>query len=85
VSVPGLPRSTAFPASSAIDRATYDPDRRILDLWYAGGDRYSYFNVPLDIYERLCAAPSAGEFVNRCIKPVFRGEIEPRRRRYRPR
>ena len=73
--MPGFPRSTTFPASSAIDRATYDPDRQVLDLWYSGGDRYSYFDVPLDIYERLCAAPSAGEFVNRCIKPVFRGSI----------
>jgi hypothetical protein len=85
VNVSALPLSTTFPASSAIDRATYDPDRNILDLWYSGGDRYSYFDVPFDIYERLCAAPSAGEFVNRCIKPVFRCELEPRRRRFRPR
>lgn len=83
--MPGFPLSTTFPASSAIDRATYDPDRKVLDLWYNGGDRYSYFGVPFAIYERLCAAPSAGEFVNRCIKPVFRCELEPRRRRFRPR
>ena len=85
MNVSPFPLSTTFPASSAIDRATYDPDRKVLDLWYSGGDRYSYFGVPFDIYERLCAAPSAGEFVNRWIKPDFRCELEPRRRRFRPR
>jgi hypothetical protein len=40
---------TAFPDSSAIDRATYDDERRTLDLWYVGGDRYSYFDVPRDV------------------------------------
>ena len=79
-----IPLSTGFPQSSAIGRATYHPDRQVLDLSYRGGDRYSYFDVGIDIYEALCAAPSAGEFVNRMIKPRFRCEIEPRRKRFRP-
>lgn len=77
------PSSAAF-ESSAIARAAYDPKRRVLDLWYAGGDRYSYFDVPAHIYERLRAAPSAGVFVNLEIKPAYRYEIEARRRRFRP-
>ena len=77
--------STTFPDSSAVDRAIYYPDRRVLDLCYAGGDRYSYFDVPADVYEQLRTSASAGEFVNRVIKPAFRCEIEPRRRRFRPR
>ena len=76
--------STAFPDSSAIDRATYDGEDRTLDLWYAGGDRYSYFDVPAEVYEALKQAGSAGEFVNHWIKPNFRCEIERRRRRFRP-
>ena len=80
----GFPLSTSFPGSKAIDRATYDPDRRTLDIWYSGGDRYCYFDVPPETYVLLCAADSAGEFVNRRIKPRFRYEIEPRRRRFRP-
>ena len=84
MSVAEFPLSTAFPDSSAIDRATYDPDRQLLDIWYSGGDRYSYFGVPPDIYEQLCAATSAGEFVNRFIKPFYLYEIEARRRRFRP-
>ena len=70
--------------SSAIDRAAYDSAAETLDLWYRGGDRYRYFEVPEAVYEDLLAAPSAGEFVNREIKPRFRFEIEEGRRRFRP-
>ena len=70
--------------SSAIARAAYDAAAATLDLWYRGGDRYRYFQVPGSIYEALLAAPSAGEFVNREIKPHYRHEIEERRRRFRP-
>jgi lysyl-tRNA synthetase class 2 len=70
--------------SSAIARAAYDEPAATLDLWYRGGDRYRYFDVPEAIYEALVAAPSAGEYVNREIKPRFRCEIEGRRRRFRP-
>ena len=77
--------STAFPESTAIDLAVYDPDRAVLDIWFTGGDRYSYFEVPPAIYEQLCAASSAGEFVNQSVKPCFRFVIDKRRRRFRPR
>lgn len=70
--------------STAITAAAYDTDSRTLDIWYREGDRYSYFDVPLSVYEALCLAPSAGEYVNRAIKPRYRNEIEPRRRRFRP-
>ncbi|MEA2999933.1 MAG: hypothetical protein QOK17_1766 [Sphingomonadales bacterium] len=70
--------------SSAIDRAAYDIGAGTLDLWYKGGDRYRYFEVPEAVFEALLAAPSAGEFVNREIKPDYRYEIEERRRRFRP-
>ena len=68
--------------SSAIARAAYDPAAGTLDLWYRGGDRYRYFEVPEALYDALIAAPSAGEYVNREIKPRFRFEIG--RRRFRP-
>ena len=70
--------------SSAVERARYSPTAGMLDIWFKGGDRYSYFDVPLDIYVGLRAAPSAGEYVNREIKPHYRYEIEERRRRFRP-
>ena len=71
-------------SSSAIDRAAYDDEARTLDIWYAGGDRYRYFGVPMAAYRALRSAPSAGEYVNREIKPNFRYEIEERRKRFRP-
>jgi hypothetical protein len=70
--------------SSAIARAFYSEASATLDLWYKGGDRYRYFDVPLAIYEALVSAPSAGEYVNLEIKPLYRYEIEGRRRRFRP-
>jgi hypothetical protein len=70
--------------SSAIDRAAYDDEERNLDLWYAGGDRYRYFDVPMNVYRALVDAPSAGEYVNREIKPKHRYEIKGRRKRFRP-
>ena len=75
---------TEFPSSSAVERAEYQAAAGTLDIWYRGGDRYSYFEVPPEIYEGLLAAPSAGEFVNVHVKPNYRYEIEPRRRRFRP-
>jgi hypothetical protein len=70
--------------SSAIGRGAYDTAARTLDLWYRGGDRYRYFGVPEEVFEALLAAASAGEFVNHEIKPLYRYEIEERRRRFRP-
>ncbi|HEX6375481.1 MAG TPA: KTSC domain-containing protein [Allosphingosinicella sp.] len=70
--------------SSAIRRAAYEDEARTLDIWYADGDRYSYFDVPMDVYRSLRSASSAGEYVNREIKPNYRYEIEARRRRFRP-
>ncbi len=71
-------------SSSAIARALYDEDESLLDIWYKGGDRYRYFNVPAQAFEALLSAPSAGEYVNRHIKEAYRFEIEERRKRFRP-
>jgi hypothetical protein len=78
-----LPPVTDFD-SSAVERAHYHPDSRTLDIWYKGGDRYSYFDVPEGVYRDLREADSAGEYVNLEIKPNYRYELEPGRRRFRP-
>ncbi len=70
--------------SSAVRRVHYHPDEEMLDIWYAGGDRYSYFGVPEEVYRALLDAESAGQFVNFEIKPNYRYELEPGRRRFRP-
>ncbi|MDB5691266.1 MAG: hypothetical protein JWO81_329 [Alphaproteobacteria bacterium] len=78
-----LPLVTDFD-SSAVERARYHPESGTLDIWYAGGALYSYFDVPEEVYRALREAPSAGEFVNLEIKPNFRFALEPGRRRFRP-
>jgi hypothetical protein len=78
-----LPLVTEFD-SSAVERARYHPEERILDIWYKGGDRYSYFAVPERVYRELRVAESAGEYVNLEIKPNYRYELEERRKRFRP-
>jgi hypothetical protein len=78
-----LPLVTEFD-SSAVERARYYPDSCTLDIWYKGGDRYSYFDVPETIYRALREAASAGEYVNLRIKPNYRYELEPGRKRFRP-
>jgi two-component system, cell cycle response regulator DivK len=70
--------------SSAVDRVEYEDGSGTLHIWYSGGDRYSYFEVPREAYEALLAAGSIGAFVNKEIKPRYRYEIEERRRRFRP-
>jgi len=70
--------------SSAVDRVAHAPESRTLDIWYKGGSRYTYFDVPAEVYQALLAAPSVGAFVNAQVKDVYRFEIEPSRRRSRP-
>jgi hypothetical protein len=79
----GKPRVHHFD-SSAITRAAYDESCATLDIWYNGGDRYRYFEVPAEVFEALLSASSAGEYVNRHIKEAYGFEIEERRKRFRP-
>jgi two-component system cell cycle response regulator DivK len=69
--------------SAAVDRVEHDPDSGTLQVWYKGGDHYTYFDVPRAVYEELLSAPSIGAFVNGKIKPNYRFEIEETRRRFR--
>ena len=71
-------------SSSAVDRVRHDPATSRLDIWYKGGDLYSYFDVPAETYRAMLEAPSLGAFVNQAIKPHYRYELEERRRRFRP-
>lgn len=70
--------------SAAVERVDYTADTRTLDIWYRGGGRYSYFDVPAEVYWALLDAPSIGAFVNMHIKQDYRFAEEPQRRRFRP-
>lgn len=69
--------------STAVRRVDYTAETGTLDIWYQGGHRYSYFDVPPELYETLLAADSVGAFVNEQVKPHYRYEQEARRR-FRP-
>ena len=71
--------------STAVERVDYTPGSRTLDIWFRGGGRYSYFDVPPEAYQALLAAPSVGAFVNLHVKDHYRFEEEPGRRKFRPR
>jgi hypothetical protein len=73
-----------YVTSSAVEWVQRDPDTGTVEIRYKGGDRYSYFNVPEEVYLRLFEAASIGAYVNESIKPFYNYEIEERRRRFRP-
>lgn len=71
--------------SSAIEQVAYSDSARTLSVWFNGGRLYVYADVPRAIYDELCAAPSAGRFVNQRIKGRFRCHSLPPRNRFLPR
>jgi len=83
VTADDLPLVRTF-ESSAVQRVRYHPDEETLDIWYSGGDLYSYFGVPEEVYRALLEAESTGQFVNFEIKPNYRYALEAGRRRFRP-
>lgn len=53
--------------SSHILSASYDEDSRTLEIEFSSGT-YWYDGVPLEVYQGLVSAPSAGRFFNQVIK-----------------
>ncbi len=60
--------------SSVIRAFRYDPTEQRLDVRFVSGRRYSYFEVPPEIVERMRASFSTGEFFNSHIRDRFRFE-----------
>ncbi len=57
--------------SSMMTSAGYDPTTRVLEIAFAKGAVYRYFDVPLDVYEELLTAPSQGRIFHRRIRGIF--------------
>ena len=57
--------------SSMMTSAGYDPTNRVLEIAFARGAVYRYFDVPLDVYQELLTAPSQGRIFHSCIRGVF--------------
>lgn len=54
--------------SEALRSVGYDAESRTLEIEFASGLVYQYFDVPEDVYEGLMAAPSHGEYFGRHIR-----------------
>ncbi|WP_420853676.1 KTSC domain-containing protein [Sphingomonas beigongshangi] len=59
-------------SSSAMHRVEYDAIAGRLDIWFNDSGRYSYFGVPVDVYNQLLAAGSKGAFFNNHIRDRYR-------------
>ena len=57
--------------SSNIVSAGYEPSSETLEIEFASGGVYQYYNVPPSIYEAFLAAPSKGRFLVSQIKDRF--------------
>lgn len=69
--------------STAIERVGYDDKTRTLSIWFRGGRRYVYADVPRSVFDELCRAGSAGRFLSETIKGRYPCRPEPPRR-FRP-
>jgi hypothetical protein len=57
--------------SSSIVSAGYEPSSETLEIEFANGGVYQYYNVPSSIYEEFLAADSKGRFLISQIKDRF--------------
>ncbi len=58
-------------ASSNIVSVGYEPSVETLEIEFANGAVYQYYNVPASIYEEFLTATSKGRFVFSQIKDRF--------------
>lgn len=57
--------------SSVIRAFHYRPDDRRLDIVFVTGRRYTYHDVPVEVFEAMKAARSKGEFFNTRIRDRY--------------
>ena len=74
-------RTCDLAQSSLIDGAAYDEEARMLCLRFREAGCYFYYDVPLALFDGLCAASSPGAYFNTQIKDHFAFEPDPERRR----
>ncbi|MER8793985.1 KTSC domain-containing protein [Mesorhizobium sp. M0984] len=59
--------------STSIRKTEYDPDSKILSVWFvASGRRYEFEDVPPDTYAAFRAAFAKGRYFNDHIRNRFR-------------
>jgi hypothetical protein len=58
-------------SSTNVASLGYDAQSETLEVEFLNGSIYQYFNVGLDLYEQLKAAPSKGQFLNTYIRNAY--------------
>lgn len=62
----------ATPKSSSLAGFDYDKDKLVLTVEFKNGGRYSYFDVPEVVFERMKTAQSRGQFLAQNVKNIYR-------------
>ena len=60
-----------FEGSTALARASYNPETRQLDVQFTSGRTYIHEDVPPDVFEGLIAAQSAGSYYSQNIRGTY--------------
>jgi hypothetical protein len=60
--------------STMVEAHGYDAPSGTLRIQFKGGSIYDYPSVPAAVYADLQRADSVGQFVNRNIKPNYKGQ-----------
>lgn len=63
--------SKTFTDSKMVEKVEYNEATELLIVQYKGGKRYSYSNVPREVYDQLVSATSTGTFISSIIKPNY--------------
>lgn len=58
--------------SSNLSTVGYDPSTQTMEIEFADGAVYQYFDVPAHIHDGLLSAPSAGQYFHAQIRGVYR-------------
>jgi hypothetical protein len=60
-----------FQNSTALTRASFNPETRQMDVQFVGGRTYSHEQVPVDVFEALVSAASPGRYYATNIKGTY--------------
>ncbi|WP_205008243.1 KTSC domain-containing protein [Sphingosinicella ginsenosidimutans] len=52
-------------------RVEYDDSARRLDIWFSESGLYSYYGVPISVYNGLLSATSKGQYYNSHIRDQY--------------
>ncbi|WP_312930294.1 KTSC domain-containing protein [Agrobacterium cavarae] len=58
-------------SSSTVISIGYDADTETLEVEFASGTIYQYYNIGSAIYEQLMQAPSKGQYINVYLKNAY--------------